>query len=149
MSPVAFSALAAWCAALSVIDIRARRLPNALTVPGALVVLGYALFTMQFTAALLGAALLALPYLAVHLTAPTAFGAGDVKLAIGLGAASILGGPQAWALAAITAPALTACAGTTLLLIHRIRGAATCPNHPIPHGPAMCAATTLALLPTL
>ncbi|QIS13458.1 prepilin peptidase [Nocardia arthritidis] len=144
MSSVAFAALVLWCAVLSVIDIRERRLPNALTGAGALGVLGYALYTAQFTAALVGAALLALPYLAVHLVTPTGFGAGDVKLAVGLGGAAMLGGARALALAAVAAPVLTALIGTILLIRRRVTGGAA--PGPIPHGPAMCLATVSAIL---
>src|SRR5258708_3408727 len=108
MSPITFFLLAAWWAVLSVIDMQQRRLPNVLTGWGALIVLGYALFTTQFTAAVVGAALLVVPYLLVHLAVPAAFGAGDVKLAVGLGATAALGGAQAWVWAAVAAPVLTA-----------------------------------------
>ncbi|WP_378731713.1 prepilin peptidase [Nocardia brasiliensis] len=149
MPIVAFAALLAWCVVLSVIDFRQRRLPNSLTGWGALGVFGYALSTTQFTAALLGAALLAVPYLAVHLVLPTAFGAGDVKLAVGLGAAAALGGGQAWVWAALTAPLLTAAAGIVLLGMHRSRAPVDGADAPrrlaVPHGPAMCLATVCAL----
>ncbi|QIS04850.1 prepilin peptidase [Nocardia brasiliensis] len=145
MTSVAFTALLAWCAVLSGIDLRQRRLPNELTGSGALAVLGYALSTTQFTAALLGAALLALPYLALHLLVPAACGAGDVKLAVPLGAVAALGGGQAWVQAAVAAPLLTAAAGLVLLLICRIRAPGT-PVPALPHGPAMCLATVTALV---
>ncbi|WP_280508934.1 A24 family peptidase, partial [Nocardia cyriacigeorgica] len=88
MEIFALIALAAWCMALSVSDIRSRRLPDLLTGPGAAVVFAYAGCTGRLAAALAGAALLAVPYLIVHVVTPAAFGAGDVKLAIGLGAAA-------------------------------------------------------------
>ncbi|AFU03625.1 prepilin peptidase [Nocardia brasiliensis] len=144
MTFLAFAALLAWCAVLSVSDLRHRRLPNELTGSGAVAVLGYALSTTQFTAALLGAGLLALPYLVIHLLAPTAFGAGDVKLAVPLGAAAALGGGQAWVLAALGAPVLTAVAGLVLLLTRHLRTPAN-PPPPLPHGPAMCLTTVTAL----
>ncbi|QBS39984.1 A24 family peptidase [Nocardia sp. CS682] len=121
MPNVAFAALLAWCVVLSVIDFRQRRLPNSLTGWGAVAVFGYALSTDQYTAALLGAVLLAVPYLLVHLALPAAFGAGDVKLAVGLGAAAALGGGEVWVQAAVAAPLLTACAGIAVVFRCRIR----------------------------
>ncbi len=146
MTAIAFGVLAAWCAALSVVDLRERRLPNPLTGFGAAAVLGYALATDHLIASLAGALLLAVPYLAVHLTAPAAFGAGDVKLALGLGAAAACGGGQAWSCAALAAPLLTALAGAAICLHHRIRGSPW--NRALPHGPSMCVSTLLALLLT-
>ncbi|WP_280447143.1 A24 family peptidase [Nocardia cyriacigeorgica] len=115
MEIFALIALAAWCMALSVSDIRSRRLPDLLTGPGAAVVLAYAGCTGRLAAALAGAALLAVPYLIVHVVTPAAFGAGDVKLAIGLGAAAGMCGGRVWVWAAIGAPLLTAVAGIAAL----------------------------------
>ncbi|WP_459546987.1 prepilin peptidase [Nocardia sp. X0981] len=158
MTAVCFPLFAAWCGVLSVIDIRTRRLPNPLTLPGAAAVFGYALFIGEFPAAARGAALLATPHLLLHLLRPAALGAGDVKLALGLGAAAGLGGAQAWVWSAVTAPLLTASAGIGLLLARRYssgrRGTGPgirplSPDSPattVPHGPSMCAATLLGLL---
>ncbi len=146
MTAIAFVVLATWCAALSVVDLRERRLPNPLTGLGAAAVLGYALATDQLRAAVTGALLLTVPYLAVHLVAPAAFGAGDVKLALGLGAAAACGGGQAWSWAAVAAPLLTALAGVVTYLHHRIRGSPW--NRALPHGPSMCVSTLLALVLT-
>src|SRR3954465_2007492 len=71
---------------LSGYDIRQRRLPNVLTLPGAVVVLCGAATLGRGLPALVGAGALAACYLAVHLVAPTGLGAGDVKLALGIGA---------------------------------------------------------------
>ncbi|MQY29037.1 prepilin peptidase [Nocardia aurantia] len=127
--------LTAWCALLAVIDLRTRRLPNPLTAAGAVAVLGYAAGTGRLLPALVGALLLAGPYLVVHLAVPAAFGAGDVKLAVGLGAAAALGGAGAWVWSALGAPVLTALAG-----VARPRG-----PRALPHGPAMCVCTLAAL----
>ena len=54
---------------LSVYDIRQRRLPNALTLPGAAVVLAARLAGAR-SARVLGAAALTVLYLGVHLVAP-------------------------------------------------------------------------------
>ncbi|WP_280182652.1 A24 family peptidase [Nocardia cyriacigeorgica] len=123
MEIFALIALAAWCMALSVSDIRSRRLPDLLTGPGAAVVLAYAGCTGRLAAALAGAALLAVPYLIVYVVTPAAFGAGDVKLAIGLGAAAGICGGPVWVWAAIGAPLLTAVAGIAALAMSlRVRG---------------------------
>ncbi|MFI9404618.1 prepilin peptidase [Nocardia sp. NPDC052316] len=132
MPNVAFAALLAWCVVLSVIDFRQRRLPNSLTGGGAVAVFGYALSTTQCTAAVLGAVLLAVPYLLVHLALPAAFGAGDVKLAVGLGAAAALGGGQAWVQAAVAAPLLTGCAGIAAVGLRRVGHSADPPRRTSP-----------------
>lgn len=146
MSPIAFALLVLWCSVLTVCDLRQHRLPNALTISGALIIFGYALFTTQFTAAAVGAVWLAMPYTLVHLIAPAALGAGDVKLAVGLGAVAALGGAQVWVRAALVAPILTATFGLAMVTHWRIRsGADRAGPHALPHGPAMCVATVLSL----
>ena len=126
--------IAAWVAALSAIDLRHRRLPNVLTLPGAAVMLAGATVCGRGLPALAGAAALASLYLAVHLVAPASMGAGDVKLAVGLGALTGAFGADVWALAAVAAPLLTAMIG-----LARRRG------DPVPHGPAMCVASLAAV----
>ncbi|OBI56360.1 A24 family peptidase [Mycobacterium sp. E796] len=121
-----------WMAALSAYDIRSRRLPNALTLPGAAGILLVAALAGRGLPALAGAAALTGAYLAVHLVAPAAMGAGDVKLALGLGGLAGCFGPDVWFLAALGAPLLTALAGVVALA----RGTRT-----VPHGPSMCLAT--------
>ncbi|WP_460867013.1 prepilin peptidase, partial [Rhodococcus aerolatus] len=91
--------------------------------------------------ALLGALALAGPHLLVHLVHPRGLGAGDAKLALGLGAAAGACGPDAWLLAALGAPLLTGLAAAVLL---GLRGRARCTE--LPHGPSMCAATCLAVV---
>lgn len=116
MTSTAMLVLTVWCAALSAFDVRERRLPDALTLPGAAVILGYGFAVGTPEPAVSGALLLAVPYLLVHLCSPAALGAGDVKLALGLGAATALGSPRAWSWAALAAPMLTAAAATGALL---------------------------------
>ncbi|WP_040809577.1 prepilin peptidase [Nocardia concava] len=135
----------AWCTALSTYDLRTRRLPNALTLPGAAAALGYGFATGKPVLAVLGALLLALPYLTIHLCAPHALGAGDVKLALGLGAVTALHSPQTWAWAALAAPMLTAAAGVGMLLALRMSGSES-PGETLAHGAAMCAASAVAVL---
>ena len=64
--------------------------------------------------ALAGALGLSGLYLVVHLAAPAALGAGDVKLALGCGALTGALGTEVWVLAAVGAPLLTAEAGCSL-----------------------------------
>ncbi|MEO3760401.1 A24 family peptidase [Mycobacterium sp. B14F4] len=129
----------AWLAALSIVDMRHRRLPNHLTLPGATVVVVGAAIAGRGMPAMLGAAALFAAYLLVHLTAPAAMGAGDVKLALGVGALTGAFGIDVWVLAALAAPLLTA--AVALLRYSK-------PT--VPHGPSMCvaaaAATALAMV---
>jgi leader peptidase (prepilin peptidase)/N-methyltransferase len=126
-------AVIAWLAALSVVDLREHRLPNALTLPGAVVILTVAAVGGRGLPAAAGAAALAGAYLVVHLIAPAAMGAGDVKLALGLGALTGALSVDVWALAALGAPVLTAAWG----LVSGLRR--------VPHGPSMCLATALVI----
>lgn len=130
-------AVATWLIALSGFDIRHRRLPNALTIPGAVAVLCGAAVHGRGWSALAGAAALAAVYLVVHLVAPAGLGAGDVKLAPGVGALTGAFGADAWALAAVGAPILTGLWALTVVAFGR--------SGPVPHGPAMCAATVVAV----
>src|SRR5258705_6169576 len=134
---VACLCVLAWFGALTVYDIRQRRLPNALTLPGAAVVLAVAMVTGRGVPALIGALALALLYLGVHLVAPAGMGAGDVKLAIGVGALTGSLGLDAWVLAALTAPLLTA--GLACVALCRRSGST------VPHGPSMCVAATVVV----
>ncbi|GAB2517062.1 prepilin peptidase [Nocardia heshunensis] len=175
MAPIPLLALALWCAALCVCDLRARRLPDTLTLPGAALVLAYGFAVGSAIPALLGATLLTFAYLLVHLARPGALGAGDVKLALGLGAATALGGAPAWTWAALAAPMLTAAAATGTLLIsthfpvdtpgylgsdavsrnwsrswragmsRALPERATAVAGTVAHGPAMCVASVIAL----
>jgi leader peptidase (prepilin peptidase)/N-methyltransferase len=129
-----------WLAALSFYDIRERRLPNWLTMPGAAVIIAAAAMHGRGGPAVLGAVVLFAVYVVVHLVSPAAMGAGDVKLAIGIGALTGAFGSDVWVLAAIGAPLLTA--GWAVVAALRRSGPT------VPHGPSMClaaaAATSLA-----
>jgi len=133
MRIAALALVMVWLAALSCYDIAERRLPNALTLPGAGVILLSAALAGRGSAALAGAAALTGLYLLVHLVAPAGMGAGDVKLAIGLGALTGCFGVQVWFLAAFGAPLLTALLG----MVARIRAGGMAA---VPHGPSMCLA---------
>lgn len=127
------AAVLSWAVALSVIDIRRRRLPNMLTLGGAAAVLLGAAAAGRGPGALLGGLALGGLYLAVHLAAPAGLGAGDVKLALALGALTGALGAAVWTLAALGAALLTAVASLTVMAAGRGRS--------VPHGPAMCAAS--------
>ncbi len=122
-----------WLGALTLMDVRHRRLPNLLTLPGAVAVLLAAAVAGRGMAALAGAGVLTAGYLVVHLMSPSSMGAGDVKLALGVGALAGAFGIEAWAAAAVGAPLLTALWGQ--LGRRRV----------LPHGPSMCVATAVAV----
>ncbi|MGE2734357.1 prepilin peptidase [Mycolicibacterium vaccae] len=134
---VAGLGVAGWLIALSAFDVRQRRLPNWLTLPGAAVILVGALLGGHGPGAALGAGVLFGVYAAVHLAAPSAMGAGDVKLALGLGGLTGAFGAEVWVLAALGASVLTGLAGLWRLAR---RG-----DPVIAHGPPMCAAAALAV----
>ncbi|OBA83059.1 peptidase A24 [Mycolicibacterium elephantis] len=142
MGALICAATLAWLAALCVFDLSERRLPNWLTVPGAVAILAGATLAGRGVPAATGAVTLFALYLAVHLLNPTAMGAGDVKLAAGVGALTGAFGVDVWMLAALAAPLLTA--GWAIVVLIR-RGEST-----VPHGPSMClaaaAAVSLALI---
>lgn len=133
---MACAAVLAWLMALSAFDIRQRRLPNWLTLPGALAILILASVVGRGLVAVTGALALFAVYLAVHLVAPTAMGAGDVKLAIGIGALTGSFGVDAWALSALGAPLVTAVWAVGAVLCRS--------NSPVPHGLSMCLAAAAA-----
>ncbi|WAC89598.1 prepilin peptidase [Mycobacterium sp. Aquia_213] len=134
MRATAAAVVLVWLVALSCHDIRRRRLPNLLTLPGAGLILVAACCLGRGVPALAGAAALTGLYLLVHLIAPAGMGAGDVKLAIGLGGLAGGFGVAVWFLAALAAPVLTVLLGVV------------CRAAPVPHGPSMCLATAGAVL---
>ncbi|MBS2079905.1 prepilin peptidase, partial [Mycobacterium tuberculosis] len=67
-------------------------------------------------------------------------GAGDVKLAIGVGALTGCCGAGVWFLAAFGAPLLTVLVG----MVARIRGGAR-GGRTVPHGPSMCLASAAGI----
>ena len=127
-----------WLIALIYFDIRQRRLPNVLTLPGAVMILVGAALTGRGVTAVAGAAAMFAVYAVVHMVAPQAMGAGDVKLAIGLGALTGPFGPDVWLLAVLGASVLTALLG----LVRLIGG----DRSPLPHGPSMCVAAAGAVV---
>lgn len=134
---LAVAALTLWQIALCYFDIRCRRLPNMLTLPGAAAILAGATLAGHGATAAAGAAAMFTVYAVVHLVAPQSLGAGDVKLAIGLGSLTGTFGPDVWLLAVLGASVLTA----VLALVRLIGGV----RSPVPHGPSMCAAASGAV----
>ncbi|MEZ0049668.1 leader peptidase (prepilin peptidase)/N-methyltransferase [Mycobacterium sp. MAA66] len=130
-------AVGAWMLALSSYDLRQRRLPNWLTLPGAGVILLAASLTGRGLDAAIGAVALGAIYLAVYLINPKSMGGGDVKLALGLGALTGAFGTDVWALAAFGAPLLTAAYAVVALLLWHGRT--------VPHGPSMCLSSASAV----
>lgn len=125
-----------WAALLSAYDLLERRLPNPLTLSGAVVILLGAAACGRAAPAVVGASALGALYLLIHLRDPAGLGGGDVKLAVALGALTGALGAPVWALAAVGAPILTAVAGTAARMRRGARA--------VPHGPSMCAASLLA-----
>ncbi|MDX8140921.1 A24 family peptidase [Lentzea sp. BCCO 10_0061] len=119
------SFLLAWFGiVLAMIDLRHHRLPDALTLP-----LGAALLLLQFHglgAAVLSALVFGGAHLAVRRFRPALMGGGDVKLALGLGAALPL---PSLLPAAILSSAVT-------LVVAALRR-----SRAVPHGPGLLAAT--------
>lgn len=143
--PVAFTLFGWWCVGASAADLLTRRLPNMLTLGGATVILTAAHVAGHGRTALAGALLLALPLLVAHLVSPGSLGAGDVKLALGLGAATGVAGAQTWVLATLLPPLLTTGAFLLLHVRTRLRDPDAGMRAALPHGPSMCAAAVFAL----
>lgn len=136
MRPYAIAVVLLWAAVLTVFDVRHRRLPNALTLPGAIAVLAVAAWCDRGLPALAGSLGLAGLYLVVHLVIPAGLGAGDVKLALGVGGLTGAFGFEVWLLAALGAPVLTAMLAVVVAVRDR--------TATVPHGPSMCLASLAA-----
>ncbi|WP_459715098.1 prepilin peptidase [Actinophytocola sp. KF-1] len=142
----------AWFAVtLTVVDLKHRRLPNALTMAAYPVIAATTVLAATQSGwhvaqgALLGAAFLGTMYMALHLLRPAAMGAGDVKLS----------GSQGAVLGAVGWPAVLV--GTTLAALLTLALHATAPRRlrtawhtGIPHGPPLLTATyVIATFPAL
>jgi leader peptidase (prepilin peptidase)/N-methyltransferase len=128
--------------AAGVVDVRHRRLPDALTLPAlpAALLLLLPLGPGALPRAAAGAGVAAGAHAVVHLVAPRLLGAGDVKLAAPLGAVLAAVAWPALALAALLAAVLTAAVGVAGLVTRVFpRGAA------LPHGPSMVVAAWLVV----
>ncbi|MCK2200288.1 prepilin peptidase [Corynebacterium callunae] len=127
---------ALWCALLVVWDLRWRRLPNWLTLPGALFINLWA--TLQDPLWVGGGLLWAGLY---FLTAVLfgGIGGGDVKFAAGLGTAVFSLGAEALVLAIVGSSLISVLLGGILRVMKGRRGVVY-----IPHGPSMSIASTCA-----
>ncbi len=130
--------------AAGLVDLRHHRLPDALTLPACLAVplavlpLGPAALLRGLLAGLACGAV----YAGVHLAAPAALGAGDVKLAGPLGTALGAGSWPAVGAAALLAALLTALLAGGVA-VAAVRSGRPARASPVPHGPSMLAATWL------
>jgi leader peptidase (prepilin peptidase) / N-methyltransferase len=149
-----------WLAvAAGVVDLRHRRLPNALTVPAlpvALLLL-LAVGPAAVVRGAAGAAVAVAVHAALHLVDRRAVGAGDVKLAAPLGAVLAAVGWPALVLAAVAAASFTAVLAAVSSAVSSVLSAgaaapaprARAPAPPavtgraVPHGPSMLLATWL------
>jgi leader peptidase (prepilin peptidase)/N-methyltransferase len=134
-----------WLAvAAGVVDLRHRRLPNALTVPALPVALLLLLPVgpVAVARAACGAAVAVAVHVAFHLVDGRAVGAGDVKLAAPLGAVLAAVAWPALALAAVVAAVASALLAVAVVINPRAPA-----GHPVgqtvPHGPSMLGATWL------
>lgn len=125
----------AWLgAAAGAVDLLRRRLPNALTlpaIPAALVLLA-PLGPAVVVRGLVGAVIATAAHAAVHVAAPRALGAGDVKLAASVGAVL---GAASWSGLAVgmgLAALLTGLVAAVGLACRALR-----PGESLPHGPSL------------
>lgn len=127
--------------AAGAVDLRHRRLPDALTLPAlpAAVLLVVPVGLDAVPRALAGAAVLAAGHAAVHLLAPQALGAGDVKLAAPLGAVLAAGSWPTLGFAVALAAVLTGVAAAVALACRALTRSAA-----LPHGPSLLLASWLA-----
>jgi leader peptidase (prepilin peptidase) / N-methyltransferase len=130
-----------WLAvAAGAVDARHHRLPDALTLPALplMLLLLVPVGSMALRRGLAGAAVAFLAHAVVHVVAPDALGAGDVKLAAPLGAVLAAASWPALVLAGVLSALLSGAMAVVVLAVTRSggrpRGAA------LPHGPPMVAA---------
>jgi leader peptidase (prepilin peptidase)/N-methyltransferase len=133
-------ALGWFAVAAAAVDVVHHRLPDALTLPA----LPVALLLLAplggdvVVRGLIGATIAVSAHAAVHLLAPAAMGAGDVKLAGSLGAVLAAASWAALLLAGVLAAVLSAALAVVLTLIRHGRRATA-----LPHGPSMLVAAWL------
>jgi leader peptidase (prepilin peptidase) / N-methyltransferase len=129
---------------LGSVDLVARRLPDALTLPAYPLVAGMLVIATigagnvdPLARAAVGTLLWAGGYAAVRLLSPGALGGGDVKLAGSLGALTAATSWSGLLLAVVAAGALTAIVAVPVRMLG---------YSDVPHGPAMLAAAWLVVL---
>ncbi|MEY8565397.1 A24 family peptidase [Corynebacteriaceae bacterium 7-707] len=127
-------AVLAWAVALTVQDLRHRRLPDLLTVPAVPVVWAVVLVTGHGWAVLGGVSWFLMCVLPGRLSDRLRAGGGDAKLALSLGAVAAATGGVVGLLWTV------AVASVVTLLFALIPGVR---NDSVPHGPGMLAATAV------
>jgi leader peptidase (prepilin peptidase) / N-methyltransferase len=126
-------------------DLAARRLPDALTLPASVLALAalVPLGATTLAAGTVGAVLLGGAFAVVHLAAPGALGAGDVKLAPAVGAPLAAASWGALAVVPLLAAAGVVVAATATALARGGRPG------PVPYGPPFLVAAWLLLATSL
>lgn len=128
--------------AAAAVDLAHHRLPDALTLPAlpAVLLLLVPLGSGAVARGVIGAGIAVAAHAVLHLFAPEAMGAGDVKLAAPLGAVLAAAAWPALVLAAVLAALITGCIATVGRCTRRLaRGAA------VPHGPSMLIAAWIVV----
>ena len=143
----ALLALGWFAVAVTAVDVPCRRLPDALTLPALplALLLVSPLGGTAVGAAVGGALVAAAAHALVHLAAPGALGAGDVKLAAPLGAVLAASSWAALALGGLLSALLAAGVAAVVLVRSGRRGGVGW-RTPLPHGPPMVAAAWLVAL---
>lgn len=123
-----------WVFSLSIIDLRSHRLPNLLTLPGAVVIAIWAIG--QDPLYIVGGVAWASLYLLTGITVG-GIGGGDIKFALGLGTVAASGGLISW-LGAVVGASIVSLLWACALRRGMDAGVA--------HGPGMAIATLVAVL---
>lgn len=133
-----------WVGVLAVGDLRTRRLPDVLTLPGALVITGWAVVVEPWL--LLGGVGWFLLYL-VTAGVVGGIGGGDIKFALGLGTVAAVGSVEGWVLAVVGSSLLTLML-SGVMTSGLVAGGEDRTGQ-VPHGPGMGLATCLAVWVTM
>lgn len=132
-----------WVVGLVAWDLRAMRLPDFLTLPGAVVIGVWALAVDPWL--LLGGLGWFLLYL-VSAGVTGGIGGGDIKFALGLGTVVATGGVATWMLAVAGSSLITLTISGLVAGIYAGGSGAKIRDRRIPHGPGMGIASCLALM---
>lgn len=133
-----------WVGVLAVGDLRTRRLPDVLTLPGGLVITGWAVVVEPWL--LLGGVGWFLLYL-VTAGVVGGIGGGDIKFALGLGTVAAVGSVEGWVLAVVGSSLLTLML-SGVMTSGLVAGGGDRTGQ-VPHGPGMGLATCLAVWVTM
>lgn len=138
-----FMSFLLWLGLLVGWDIRTRRLPDQLTLPGAGVIAVWAVVVDPWL--LIGGLGWFFLYL---LTAGVVggIGGGDIKFALGLGTVAALGGVESWMIAVAGASLVTLTVTLLATGVSRNLAGGTVLGWRVPHGPGMALATCVAVV---